>query len=189
MRSRRLWVTTLGHRVPELDQAVRDQLDRVAHSTMLGNGNRIVIEFAEALARVVPVDRPHTLFAVRRRSRGRAGAEDRVSVLGQPRGIGSHHVSRLRQRVSRRHDRLAVAGRRRLRYASVRSTALPGHSRTLVRATQCVAHRCRTGARTSSQARGGRHRAAGARCGGNVDCAGRGFRRARAKHAATPAYC
>jgi adenosylmethionine-8-amino-7-oxononanoate aminotransferase len=30
---------------------------------MLGNGNRIVIEFAEALARVVPVDRPHVLFA------------------------------------------------------------------------------------------------------------------------------
>ena len=27
-----LWVTTLGHRVPELDEALRDQLDRVAHS-------------------------------------------------------------------------------------------------------------------------------------------------------------
>lgn len=58
-----LWVTTLGHRVPELDQALREQLDRVAHSTLLGNGNRIVIEFAEALARVVPVDSPHFLFA------------------------------------------------------------------------------------------------------------------------------
>ncbi len=58
-----LWLTTLGHRVPELDQAVREQLDRVAHSTLLGNGNRIVIELAEALARVVPVDRPHFLFA------------------------------------------------------------------------------------------------------------------------------
>jgi adenosylmethionine-8-amino-7-oxononanoate aminotransferase len=58
-----LWVTTLGHRVPELDQAVRDQLDRIAHSTMLGNGNRAVIELAEALAAVVPVDGPHFLFA------------------------------------------------------------------------------------------------------------------------------
>ena len=38
-----LWVTTLGHRVPELDQAVTDQLARVAHSTMLGNGNTIVV--------------------------------------------------------------------------------------------------------------------------------------------------
>jgi adenosylmethionine-8-amino-7-oxononanoate aminotransferase len=58
-----LWVTTLGHRVPELDQAVRDQLDRIAHSTMLGNGNRAVIELSEALARVVPVDGAHVLYA------------------------------------------------------------------------------------------------------------------------------
>ena len=58
-----LWVNTLGHRVPELDQALRDQLDRVAHSTLLGHGNRVVVELAEALASVVPVDRPHFLFA------------------------------------------------------------------------------------------------------------------------------
>ena len=57
-----LWVNTLGHRVPELDQAVHDQLDLVAHSTMLGNGNRVVVELAEALAGVVPVDRPHFMF-------------------------------------------------------------------------------------------------------------------------------
>jgi adenosylmethionine-8-amino-7-oxononanoate aminotransferase len=58
-----LWVTTLGHRVPELDQALCSQLERVAHSTLLGNGNRIVIELAEALARRVPVDAPHFVFA------------------------------------------------------------------------------------------------------------------------------
>src|SRR5436190_15924613 len=58
-----LWVTTLGHHVPELDQALRDQLEHIAHSTMLGNGNRIVIELSEALARVVPVDGPHFLYA------------------------------------------------------------------------------------------------------------------------------
>ena len=74
-----LWVTTLGHRVPELDQAVRDQLDRVAHSTMLGNGNRVVIEFAEALARVVPVDRPHMLFA----ADGAAAAEQALKIAFQ----------------------------------------------------------------------------------------------------------
>ncbi|HEY0681240.1 MAG TPA: adenosylmethionine--8-amino-7-oxononanoate transaminase [Steroidobacter sp.] len=74
-----LWVTTLGHRVPELDQALRDQLDRVAHSTMLGNGNRIVIEFAEALARVVPVDRAHTLFA----SDGAAAVEQALKIAFQ----------------------------------------------------------------------------------------------------------
>ena len=44
-----LWVNTLGHHVPELDDAVRAQLDRGAHSTMLGNGNVVVVELAEAL--------------------------------------------------------------------------------------------------------------------------------------------
>lgn len=74
-----LWVTTLGHRVPELDQALREQLDRVAHSTMLGNGNRIVIEFAEALARAVPVDAPHVLFA----SDGASAVEQALKIAFQ----------------------------------------------------------------------------------------------------------
>lgn len=74
-----LWVTTLGHRVPELDDAVRDQLDRVAHSTLLGNGNRIVIELAEALAPRVPVDRPRFLFA----SDGSAAVEQAIKIAFQ----------------------------------------------------------------------------------------------------------
>jgi adenosylmethionine-8-amino-7-oxononanoate aminotransferase len=53
-----LWVTTLGHRIPELDAALRRQLDAVAHSTLLGHGNRVVVELAEALAAVVPVTSP-----------------------------------------------------------------------------------------------------------------------------------
>jgi adenosylmethionine-8-amino-7-oxononanoate aminotransferase len=58
-----LWVNTLGHHVPELDAALAMQAGRVAHSTMLGNGNTVVVELAEALARLVPVDDPHFLFA------------------------------------------------------------------------------------------------------------------------------
>lgn len=74
-----LWVTTLGHRVPELDQALREQIDRVAHSTLLGNGNRIVIEFAEALARVVPVDDARTVFA----SDGACAVEQALKIAFQ----------------------------------------------------------------------------------------------------------
>jgi adenosylmethionine-8-amino-7-oxononanoate aminotransferase len=74
-----LWVTTLGHRVPELDQAIRDQLDRVGHSTMLGHGNRITIELAEALAPLVPVDEPHFLFA----SDGAAAVEQALKMAFQ----------------------------------------------------------------------------------------------------------
>ena len=57
-----LWVNTLGHRVPELDAALAAQAAKVSHSTMLGNGNTVVVELAEALARVVPVQDPHFLF-------------------------------------------------------------------------------------------------------------------------------
>ena len=74
-----LWVTTLGHRVPELDQALRDQLDHVGHSTLLGNGNRVTIELAEALAPVVPVDSPHFLFA----SDGAAAVEQALKLAFQ----------------------------------------------------------------------------------------------------------
>ena len=74
-----LWVTTLGHRVPELDAAVTDQLGRVAHATLLGNGSRITVEFAEALADVVPVDDPHVLFA----SDGAVAVEQALKIAFQ----------------------------------------------------------------------------------------------------------
>lgn len=74
-----VWVTTLGHHHPELDAALRVQLDLVAHSTMLGNGNRAVIELAEELATVVPVDDPHFLFA----SDGAAAVEQALKIAFQ----------------------------------------------------------------------------------------------------------
>jgi adenosylmethionine-8-amino-7-oxononanoate transaminase len=43
-----------GHRVPELDRAVKDQLGRIAHSTFLGLSNVPAIELARELVRVAP---------------------------------------------------------------------------------------------------------------------------------------
>jgi len=74
-----LWVNTLGHRVPELDRAVRRQLGKVAHSTMLGNGNRVVVELAEALRSVLPVDGSHVLFA----SDGSSAVEQALKIAYQ----------------------------------------------------------------------------------------------------------
>jgi adenosylmethionine-8-amino-7-oxononanoate aminotransferase len=74
-----LWVTTLGHRVPELDQALRDQIDKVAHTTLLGNGNVAAVELAEALAPRVPVDDPRFLFA----SDGAAAVEQALKIAFQ----------------------------------------------------------------------------------------------------------
>src|SRR5262249_20932878 len=74
-----LWVTTLGHCVPELDDAIIEQLKRGAHSTMLGNGNQVVIELSEALAAVVPVDAPHFLYA----SDGASAVEQALKIAFQ----------------------------------------------------------------------------------------------------------
>jgi adenosylmethionine-8-amino-7-oxononanoate aminotransferase len=49
-----LWVTVHGHRRREIDDAVRAQLDRIAHSTLLGLGNVPSIELAERLVRIAP---------------------------------------------------------------------------------------------------------------------------------------
>ena len=46
---------------------------------MLGNGNRVVVELAEALAGVVPVDRPHFLFA----SDGASAVEQALKIAFQ----------------------------------------------------------------------------------------------------------
>ncbi|MDB5297520.1 MAG: bioA [Phycisphaerales bacterium] len=49
-----LWCNVHGHRVPEIDDAVRRQLDRVAHTTMLGLANEPAALLAERLMAVVP---------------------------------------------------------------------------------------------------------------------------------------
>lgn len=49
-----LWVTVHGHRVPEIDRAIRGQLDRIAHSTLLGLANVPSIELAAELVRLAP---------------------------------------------------------------------------------------------------------------------------------------
>lgn len=49
-----LWTNVHGHRHPRLDAAIRDQLDRVAHSTMLGLSHPPAIELAHRLVNLVP---------------------------------------------------------------------------------------------------------------------------------------
>jgi adenosylmethionine-8-amino-7-oxononanoate aminotransferase len=49
-----LWCNVHGHRHPLIDQAVREQLDRVAHSTMLGLTHRGAAELASRLTAIAP---------------------------------------------------------------------------------------------------------------------------------------
>jgi adenosylmethionine-8-amino-7-oxononanoate aminotransferase len=49
-----VWLNVHGHNVPELNQAITDQLERVAHTTLLGMANVPAIELAEKLAGIAP---------------------------------------------------------------------------------------------------------------------------------------
>jgi adenosylmethionine-8-amino-7-oxononanoate aminotransferase len=49
-----LWCNVHGHRVREIDDAIKDQLDRVAHSTFLGLSHVPGIQLAEKLIGIAP---------------------------------------------------------------------------------------------------------------------------------------
>ena len=49
-----IWCNVHGHRVPEIDNAVREQLDKIAHTTLLGMASPPSIELAAMLAERAP---------------------------------------------------------------------------------------------------------------------------------------
>jgi adenosylmethionine-8-amino-7-oxononanoate aminotransferase len=58
-----LWCNIHGHRVPELDLAIRNQLDRVAHSTLLGASHAPAIVLARRLAEIAPSGLDRVFFS------------------------------------------------------------------------------------------------------------------------------
>lgn len=49
-----IWVNLHGHRHPALDRSLKKQIDKIAHSTLLGLSNQPAIELAQALIKLVP---------------------------------------------------------------------------------------------------------------------------------------
>ena len=49
-----LWVNVHGHRKREIDNAIKAQIDKISHSTLLGLGNIPSIELAEKLVKIAP---------------------------------------------------------------------------------------------------------------------------------------
>jgi adenosylmethionine-8-amino-7-oxononanoate aminotransferase len=58
-----LWCNVHGHRHPKIDAAVKDQLDKVAHSTMLGLSHRPAIELAKRLVEIAPPDLTRVFYS------------------------------------------------------------------------------------------------------------------------------
>ncbi|MDQ7786195.1 MAG: adenosylmethionine--8-amino-7-oxononanoate transaminase [Thermodesulfovibrionales bacterium] len=62
-----LWVNIFGHRKKEIDDAIKEQLDNIAHSTMLGLSNVPAIKLAEKLMKIVNssfIPRPSSLSKI-----------------------------------------------------------------------------------------------------------------------------
>src|SRR5699024_8401568 len=49
-----VWVNVFGHQYEEVNVAIRDQLEKIAHSTLLGMTNRPATELAERLIDITP---------------------------------------------------------------------------------------------------------------------------------------
>ena len=58
-----LWCNVHGHRHPVIDAAIREQLDRVAHSTMLGLTHRAAAELASRLVELAPPDLTRVFYS------------------------------------------------------------------------------------------------------------------------------
>jgi len=58
-----LWVNLHGHNRPEINSAIREQLDRIAHSTFLGLSHPPGIELAERLLALVPAGLSRVFFS------------------------------------------------------------------------------------------------------------------------------
>ena len=58
-----LWLNIHGHRVKEIDEAIKEQLELIAHSTLLGIGNVPSIKLAEKLVSVSPEGLEHVFYS------------------------------------------------------------------------------------------------------------------------------
>ncbi len=58
-----MWCNVHGHRHPRIDAAIRQQLDRIAHSTSLGMGCDTTARLAKRLADLAPGNLAHVFFS------------------------------------------------------------------------------------------------------------------------------
>ena len=58
-----LWCNLHGHRVPKIDQAIREQLERVSHTTLLGHASPPSVALAKRLVEITPASLTKVFFS------------------------------------------------------------------------------------------------------------------------------
>jgi adenosylmethionine-8-amino-7-oxononanoate aminotransferase len=74
-----LWCNVHGHRHPVIDAAIREQLDRVAHTTMLGLSHPPAVQLAERLTAIAPPGLSRVFYS----DNGSTAAEVAVKIAFQ----------------------------------------------------------------------------------------------------------
>ena len=88
-----LWCNVHGHRHPRIDAAVREQLDQVAHSTMLGLTHPTAIELARRLVELAPPGLSRVFYS----DSGSTAAEIALKMAFQYwQQLGGGHASKTR---------------------------------------------------------------------------------------------
>ncbi len=103
-----LWCNVHGHRHPRLDAALHAQVDRVAHSTLLGLANVPSIELAHALVALVPPGLTRVFYS----DAGATAVEAALRIALQYQQLrGAHGRTRFASLVEAYHgDTLGVVG-------------------------------------------------------------------------------
>ena len=87
-----IWTNLHGHRHPEINQAIRDQLDRIAHSSFLGLTNDVAARLAFELVTITGLQNAKVFFLRRWFYRDGGGLEDDPSGPNPARRNQAHDV-------------------------------------------------------------------------------------------------
>ena len=93
-----LWVNIFGHRKKEIDDAIKEQLDKISHSTLLGLSNVPAIQLAEKLVQIVKssfIPHPSSLTKVFYSDNGSTAVEVALKMAFQywkQKGVDGRHA-------------------------------------------------------------------------------------------------
>ena len=90
-----LWCNLFGHRVPEIDAAITEQLGRFAHTTLLGTTHPAVAQLARRLVEIAPKGLNHVFFS----DNGATAVESALKIAFQYRLLTQGKSAASRQNI------------------------------------------------------------------------------------------
>ena len=106
-----LWVTLHGHRKQELDNAVKKQLSKIAHSTFLGLTHEPAVKFAKDLIGIAPGKLSRVFYSDNGSTSVEVALKMAYQYWCQKGNTKKNKIPVFRERLSWRYDRLRFCRR------------------------------------------------------------------------------